>query len=179
LKYSSESNFYQAPLHVKANGGVFLVDDFGRQLCSPKELLNRWIVPLENRLDYLTLASGQKFQVPFEQLTMFSTNLDPRDLVDDAFLRRMRHKVEIAAPARDIFERIFNNYVKKLGMNPCPDAIEYLYERYYDHGRCTRASDARDLLETVQSICRFRRIPVQLTRQLMIDASASFIREFN
>jgi predicted ATPase with chaperone activity len=179
LKYNPESNFYQAPLHVKANGGVFLIDDFGRQLCSPKELLNRWIVPLENRVDYLTLASGQKFQVPFEQLTMFSTNLDPKDLVDDAFLRRMRHKVEIAAPARDIYDRIFNNYVKKLGMNPCPDAIEYLFERYYNRGRCTRASDARDLLETVQSICRFRRIPVQLTRQLMIDASASFIREFN
>jgi predicted ATPase with chaperone activity len=179
LKYSADSNFYQAPLHVKANGGVFLIDDFGRQLCSPKELLNRWIVPLENRVDYLTLSSGQKFQVPFEQLTMFSTNLDPKDLVDDAFLRRMRHKVEIAAPSRDIYERIFNGYVKKLGMNPCPDAIEFLFERYYNRGRCTRASDARDLLETVQSICRFRRIPVQLTRQLMMDASASFIREFN
>jgi predicted ATPase with chaperone activity len=178
LKYSSESNFYQAPLHVKANGGVFLIDDFGRQLCSPKELLNRWIVPLENRVDYLTLASGQKFQVPFEQLTMFSTNLDPRDLVDDAFLRRMRHKVEISAPPREIYEKIFNGYAKKLGMNPCAEAIDYLYERYYDRGRSTRASDARDLLETVQSICRFRRIPVQLTRQLMIDASASFIREF-
>jgi predicted ATPase with chaperone activity len=179
LKYSAESNFYQAPLHVKANGGVFLIDDFGRQLCSPKELLNRWIVPLENRVDYLTLASGQKFQVPFEQMTMFSTNLDPKDLVDDAFLRRMRHKVEIAAPARDIYERIFNNYVKKLGMNPCPEAIDFLFERYYHRGRCTRASDARDLLETVQSICRFRRMPVQLTRQLMMEASSSFIREFN
>ena len=179
LKYSPEANFYQAPLHVKANGGVFLIDDFGRQLCSPKELLNRWIVPLENRVDYLTLASGQKFQVPFEQLTMFSTNLDPKDLVDDAFLRRMRHKVEIAAPARDIYERIFNAYVKKLGMNPCTEAIDFLFEQYYSRGRCTRASDARDLLETIQSICRFRRIPVQLTRQLMMDASASFIREFN
>jgi predicted ATPase with chaperone activity len=179
LKYNPEANYYQAPLHVKANGGVFLVDDFGRQLCSPKELLNRWIVPLENRVDYLSLASGQKFQVPFEQLTMFSTNLDPKDLVDDAFLRRMRHKVEINAPARDIFERIFNNVVKRLGMNPCPEAIDFLFERYYTRGRCTRASDARDLLETVQSICRFRRIPVQLTRELMVDAAASFIREFN
>jgi predicted ATPase with chaperone activity len=179
LKYSPDSNYYQAPLHVKANGGVFLIDDFGRQLCSPKELLNRWIVPLENRVDYLSLASGQKFQVPFEQLTMFSTNLDPKDLVDDAFLRRMRHKVEIAAPSRDIYERIFNNVVKKLGMNPCPEAVEYLFERYYHRGRSTRASDCRDLLETVQSICRFRRIPVQLTRQLMTEASASFIREFN
>ncbi|MFO0846187.1 MAG: ATPase [Gemmataceae bacterium] len=178
LKYSSESNYYQAPMHVKANGGVFLIDDFGRQLCSPKELLNRWIVPLENRVDYLTLASGQKFQVPFEQLTMFSTNLDPKDLVDDAFLRRMRHKVEIKAPERDIYERIFLNYCKKLGMNPCPDSVEFLYERYYHRGRSPRASDCRDLLETVASICRFRRIPVQLTKNLMIDASSSFIREF-
>jgi predicted ATPase with chaperone activity len=179
LKYNPESNYYQAPLHVKANGGVFLIDDFGRQLCSPKELLNRWIVPLENRVDYLSLASGQKFQVPFEQLTTFSTNLDPKDLVDDAFLRRMRHKVEINAPARDIYERIFTAVVRKLGMNPCPEAIDFLYERYYNRGRGTRASDARDLLETVQSICRFRRIPIQLTRDLMVEAAASFIREFN
>jgi predicted ATPase with chaperone activity len=178
LRYNPDSNYYQAPLHVKANGGIFLVDDFGRQLCSPKELLNRWIVPLENRVDYLSLSSGQQFQVPFEQLTMFSTNLDPKQLVDDAFLRRMRHKVEITAPERPIYERIFNNYVKKLGMNPCPDAIEFLYERYYSNGRTTRASDARDLLETVQSICRFRRIPVQLTRELIAEAAASFIREF-
>jgi predicted ATPase with chaperone activity len=178
LKYSPESNYYQAPMHVKANGGVFLIDDFGRQLCSPKELLNRWIVPLENRVDYLSLASGQKFQVPFEQLTMFSTNLDPKDLVDDAFLRRMRHKVEINAPKRDIYERIFNNYAKRLGMNQCPPAIDFMYEQFYDRGRCPRASDCRDLLETVQSICRFRRIPVQLTRDLISEAAASFIREF-
>jgi predicted ATPase with chaperone activity len=178
LKYNPESNYYQAPLHVKANGGVFLIDDFGRQLCSPKELLNRWILPLENRVDYLSLASGQKFQVPFEQLTMFSTNLDPKDLVDDAFLRRMRHKVEIQAPQRDIYERIFNANVKRLGMNACPEAVEYLYEAYYTRGRNTRCSDCRDLLETVQSICRFRRIPVQLTPELMAEAAASFIREF-
>jgi len=178
LRYNPESNFYQAPLHVKSNGGIFLIDDFGRQLCSPKELLNRWIVPLENRIDYLSLASGQQFQVPFEQLTIFSTNLDPRDLVDEAFLRRMRHKVEINAPPRDIYERIFAAVARRLGMNPCPEAIEFLYERYYNRGRTPRASDCRDLLETVQSICRFRRIPVQLTQELMIDATASFIREF-
>jgi hypothetical protein len=130
-------------------------------------------------VDFLSLASGQKFQVPFEQLTIFSTNLDPKDLVDDAFLRRMRHKVEINAPARDIYERIFSANCKRLGMNTSREAVEYLYERYYSRGRCPRASDCRDLLETVQSICRFRRIPVQLTRELMAEASASFIREFN
>jgi predicted ATPase with chaperone activity len=178
LRYNAESNFYQAPLHVKANGGIFLIDDFGRQLCSPKELLNRWILPLEDRHDFLSLASGKKFEVPFEQLTIFSTNLDPRDLVDDAFLRRIRHKVEVLAPTRDIYERIFHGVTKRLGMNPCPEAIEYLYERYYSKGRNARASDCRDLLETVQSICRFRKMPVQLTRDLMVEAASSFICEF-
>lgn len=178
LRYNAESNFYQAPLHVKANGGIFLIDDFGRQLCSPKELLNRWIVPLEERRDFLSLANGKKFEVPFEQLTMFSTNLDPKDLVDDAFLRRIRHKVEVEAPTRDVYEKIFGANAKRLGMNPCPDAIEYLYERYYNKGRCPRASDCRDLLETIQSICRFRKQPVQLTRDLMVEAATSFICEF-
>jgi len=178
LRYNSDANFYQAPLHVKANGGVFLIDDFGRQLCSPKELLNRWILPLEDRHDFLTLSSGKKFEVPFEQLIIFSTNLDPKDLVDDAFLRRIRHKVSIDAPERAIYEKIFNSMVKRLGMNTCPDAVDYLYERYYGQGRNARASDCRDLLEIVQSICRFRRQPVQLTRDLIAEAAASFICEF-
>lgn len=178
LRYNASSNFYQAPLHVKANGGIFLIDDFGRQLCSPKELLNRWILPLEDRHDFLTLASGKKFEVPFEQLIIFSTNLDPKDLVDDAFLRRIRHKVEILAPTRDVYEKIFNNVVKRLGMNTNADAVQYLYDRYYDKGRCPRASDCRDLLEIVQSICRFRRQPVQLTRDLIAEAAQTFICEF-
>jgi predicted ATPase with chaperone activity len=178
LRFNADSNFYQAPLHVKANGGIFLIDDFGRQLCSPKELLNRWILPLEDRHDFLNLANGKKFEVPFEQLTIFSTNLDPKDLVDDAFLRRIRHKVGVEAPTRDIYEKIFNANVRRLGMNQCAEAISYLYERYYDSGRSPRASDCRDLLETVQSICRYRKQPVQLTRELMVEASSSFICEF-
>ena len=124
------------------------------------------------------MASGKKFQVPFEQLIIFSTNLDPKDLVDDAFLRRIRHKVEINAPTRDVYETIFTGMAKRLGMNPCPDAVDYLYERYYDQGRSPRASDCRDLLEIVQSICRFRRQPVELTRELMMESAASFIAEF-
>ena len=178
LRYNAAANFYQAPLHIKANGGIFLIDDFGRQLCSPKELLNRWILPLEDRHDFLTVSSGKKFEVPFEQLIIFSTNLDPKDLVDDAFLRRIRHKVGIDAPPREIYEKIFNAYCKRLGMNPCPDAVDYLFERYYSKGRCTRASDCRDLLEIIQSICRFRRQPVHLTRDLMVESAKSFISEF-
>lgn len=178
LRYNADANFYQAPIHFKANGGVFLIDDFGRQIVSPKELLNRWILPLEDRHDFLTLASGKKFQVPFEQLIIFSTNLDPKDLVDDAFLRRIRHKVQILAPQRDVYEKIFNNMCRKLGMNPSPEAVEYLYQRYYEQGRCPRASDARDLLEIVQSICRYRRQPVHLTRELIAEAASTFIAEF-
>lgn len=178
LRYNAEANFYQAPIHFKANGGVFLIDDFGRQLVSPKELLNRWILPLEDRHDFLTVASGKKFQVPFEQLIIFSTNLDPKDLVDDAFLRRIRHKVQIHAPTRDVYEKIFMAVCKKLGMNFAPEAVEYLYDRYYTKGRSPRASDCRDLLEIVQSICRYRNQPVHLTRDLIREASASFIAEF-
>jgi predicted ATPase with chaperone activity len=178
LRYNSAANYYVAPLHVKANGGVFLIDDFGRQLCSPKELLNRWILPLEDRHDFLTAASGKKFEVPFEQLIIFSTNLDPKDLVDDAFLRRIRHKVEIEAPERDVYEKIFNAVVKRLGMNPSKEAVDFLFERYYCNGRSPRASDCRDLLEIVQSICRFRKQPVHLTRDLMVEAAATFIAEF-
>jgi predicted ATPase with chaperone activity len=178
LRYNPVANYYQAPLHVKANGGVFLIDDFGRQLCSPKELLNRWILPLEDRHDYLTVASGKKFEVPFEQLIIFSTNLDPKDLVDDAFLRRIRHKVEIEAPVPDVYEKIFNGVVKRLGMNPCREAVDFLFERYYNNGRSPRASDCRDLLEIIQSICRFRKQPVHLTRELMMEAASSFICEF-
>src|SRR5438270_214588 len=178
LRYNPEANFYQAPIHFKANGGVFLIDDFGRQQCTPKELLNRWILPLEDRHDFLTVSSGKKFQVPFEQLIIFSTNLDPKDLVDDAFLRRIRHKVSVNAPLRDVYEKIFAANCKRLGMNFDPSAVDYLYERYYTRGRSPRASDCRDLLEIVQSICRYRRQPVHLTRDLIVEASASFIAEF-
>jgi predicted ATPase with chaperone activity len=178
LKYNAEAKFYQAPIHFKANGGVFVIDDFGRQLVSPKDLLNRWILPLEDRHDFLTVASGKKFQVPFEQLIIFSTNLDPKALVDDAFLRRIRHKVGVSAPSREVYERIFAANCKRLGMNYDQSAVDYLYERYYSRGRTPRASDCRDLLETVQSICRYRRQPVHLTRDLIAEAAASFIAEF-
>jgi predicted ATPase with chaperone activity len=178
LRFNADANFYQAPIHFKANGGVFLIDDFGRQQCTPKELLNRWILPLEDRHDFLTVASGKKFQVPFEQLIIFSTNLDPKDLVDDAFLRRIRHKMGVTAPARDVYDRIFAANCKRLGMNMSSEAVDYLYERYYTRGRTPRASDCRDLLEIVQSICRYRRQPVHLTRDLILEAASSFIAEF-
>lgn len=177
LRYNAVSNFYQAPLHIKANGGVFLIDDFGRQLVSPRDLLNRWILPLEERIDYLTLATGKKICVPFEQLIIFSTNLDPRELVDEAFLRRIRHKIQVGTPDRELFTAIFQATCQRLQVPYSPAAVAFLYATWYDAGKPPRASDARDLLEIVQSICRFRNVEVQLTEVLLGEAAQRFFCE--
>jgi len=174
LRYNTTSNFYTAPLHIKANGGVFLIDDFGRQIVSPRDLLNRWILPLEEKIDYLTLATGKKLSVPFEQLIIFSTNLDPRELVDEAFLRRIRHKIQIGPPPRELFTQIFRLCCEQRQFAYAPEAVEYLYQRYYDQGKPPRSSDPRDLLEIIQSICRFRNQPSVLTTELIAEASERF-----
>ena len=177
LRYNKSSNFYTAPLHIKANSGVFLIDDFGRQIVSPRDLLNRWILPLEERVDFLTLSTGKKFAVPFEQLIIFSTNLDPRELVDEAFLRRIRHKIKIDSPDRDLYTEIFKLCCQQRQIAFNPAALEFLYAEFYDQGKPPRSSDPRDLLEIVQSVCRFRNMPVNLTPQLMSEATSRFFCE--
>lgn len=177
LRYSSTANIYQSPLHVKANGGVFLIDDFGRQIVSPRNLLNRWILPLEERQDFLTLATGKKIAVPFEELILFSTNLEPQQLVDDAFLRRIRHKISISCPSRDTLTQIFRKVSEQLGMPYRPECLDYLFKRYYDRGREPRSSDPRDLLEIVDSICRFRCIGRALNEELIAEAAERFFGE--
>jgi len=174
LRFHREGNYYTAPLHIKANGGVFLIDDFGRQIVSPRDLLNRWILPLEERIDYLTLATGKKFSVPFEQLIIFSTNLDPRERVDEAFLRRIRHKIRIDPPDREGFTAIFRLMCDQRQIAFNPEVVNYLYREFYDQGKSARSSDSRDLLEIVVSICRFRRQPVDLTAELVDEAAARF-----
>lgn len=174
LRYNRSSNFYTAPMHIKANGGVFLIDDFGRQIVSPRDLLNRWILPLEERLDFLTLATGKKFAIPFEQLIIFSTNLDPRELVDEAFLRRIRHKIQIGPPSRELYTEIFRLSCEQRNIAFDAAAVEYLYTHFYDQGKPPRASDPRDLLEIVQSICRFKDRPVRVTQDLMAEATSRF-----
>lgn len=174
LQYNSNGNFYTAPMHIKANGGVFLIDDFGRQLVRPKDLLNRWIVPLEERVDYLTLITGRKFVLPFEQLIIFSTNLEPRDLVDDAFMRRIRHKVKIESPDRQMYTDIFRMICTRKQVEFHPAAIEQLFRNYYDKGRVPRSSDPRDLLEIAESICQFREQPLKLTEQLVDESARRF-----
>lgn len=161
LQLHKTGNFYNAPLHIKANGGVFLIDDFGRQLVSPRDLLNRWIVPLEERVDYLTLTTGRKFAVPFEQLILFSTNLDPKDLVDDAFLRRIRYKLRIEPPSREVIQQIFLGLCQARGVKFSEAVIEHLFARYYVQGRLPRSSDPRDLLELAMAYSQFHRQPLE------------------
>jgi hypothetical protein len=174
LRYNSASNFYTAPLHIKANCGVFLIDDFGRQIVSPRDLLNRWIMPLEERVDFLTLATGRKFSVPFEQLIIFSTNLDPRELVDEAFLRRIQHKIMVGPPDRELFADIFRLCCQQRSIEFNPACLDFLYEEFYDRGKTPRSSDPRDLLEIVRSICRYRRQDVVISKELMAEAARRF-----
>jgi len=177
LQHHDPGNFYTAPLHIKANGGVFLIDDFGRQLASPRELLNRWIVPLEERVDYLTLVTGRKFSLPFEQLIVFSTNLDPKDLVDDAFLRRIRHKIRIDPPSRDAYTQIFQLACRERGFDFSSAAVDFLYAEYYDRGRAPRSSDPRDLHELAHSICGFEGRPVAWSQGLVAEAARRLFHE--
>ncbi len=174
LQYSKVANFYTAPLHIKANGGVFLIDDFGRQLVSPKDLLNRWIVPLEERVDYLTLTTGRKFMLPFEQLIIFSTNLDPKELVDDAFLRRIKHKIKIDPPNRESYSVIFQLVCRQRDIPYDESIVESLFQKHYNKGRIPRSSDPRDLLEIATSICRFHEQPVQLSEALIDECARRF-----
>ncbi|MGA8041698.1 MAG: hypothetical protein WCA37_02745 [Terracidiphilus sp.] len=156
LRYDEVGNFYEAPLHVKALGGCFIIDDFGRQLVSPTNLLNRWIVPLENRVDFLKLHTGKTFSVPFEEMIIFSTNLEPEDLMDPAFLRRLPYKIEIGAPSYENYRRIFDKEAARQGMELTDSAFEYIvqvlkYEKELDFA----AYQPKFIVDQVVATCRF------------------------
>ena len=175
LSFNQLSGFYEAPIQLKANGGVFLVDDFGRQRMRPEDLLNRWIVPLESRVDYLTLHTGKKFQVPFDVLTMFATNLNPASLADEAFLRRIPYKIAVDDPTLDQFTRIFEMNCRIRQMRFHRVMVAYLYRRHYKPlGRPLRACHPRDLLDQIVAICRYRGIDPVVTRELLDAACASY-----
>lgn len=167
LIYSETVRFYEAPFQVKSNGGTLVIDDFGRQRVDPHDLLNRWIVPLENRIDYLTLHTGKKIEVPFEQLLIFATNLDPSDLVDDAFLRRMGYRLYINAPDRDMYALIFEQFVRKSGYDYDPKRLEYLYRLYEADKRPLRGCEPRDLIQRCTDLCRYENRPMVLTDDLL------------
>ena len=175
LTFNQVSKFYEAPLQLKANGGVFLVDDFGRQRMRPEDLLNRWIVPLESRVDYLTLHTGKKFQIPFDVLTVFATNLDPLSLADEAFLRRIPYKIEIEDPTLQQFARIFEMICQRRDVKFHPVMVSYLHRRHYRPlARPLRACQPRDLVEQVTALCQYRGEEPRITRELLDAACAAY-----
>jgi len=144
----------EAPLQLKSNCGTLVIDDFGRQRVQIDELLNRWIVPLENRYDFLNLPNGKKIRVPFDQLIIFSTNLEPRDLVDEAFLRRIPYKIEVLDPTEQQFRELFERLAPQMGIQYQPEAVDYLIEHHYRRtGRPMRFCHPRDLLMQVRNYC--------------------------
>ncbi|MFW5709068.1 MAG: ATP-binding protein [Chloroflexota bacterium] len=179
LVYDEINKFYEAPFQMKANGGMFLIDDFGRQQVSPVELLNRWIVPLETRVDFLTLNNGRKIGIPFFVMTIFSTNLDPKDLVDEAFLRRIRHKIEVGNPDLEQFKQIFQIMcrVKRVPWNE--DGFDYLIREWFvKHDRDMRMVHPRDLLAQIIDIAGYLNIPPTMDNQELLDrAAASYFVE--
>jgi hypothetical protein len=175
LKFNPIAKFYEAPIQLKAIGGVFLVDDFGRQRISPQDLLNRWIVPLESRVDYLTLHTGKKFQVPFDVLIVFATNLKPASLADEAFLRRIPYKIAVEDPTLDEFSRIFEMNCRRRGLRFHQVMVAYLQRRHFGPaGRPLRACHPRDLLDQVTALCRYRGIEPVITRELLDAACSSY-----
>lgn len=175
LRFDPVAKFYEAPLQLKANGGMFLIDDFGRQMISPTELLNRWVVPLESRVDYLRLQTGQTLAVPFRQLIVFSTNLDPRSLADEAFLRRIQMKVRVSGPDERTFSQIFAMYAQRLGVPLDKDGFFYLLQKWYrDCNRPMQSVHPRDILKIIVAMAEYEGVPPRLTPETIDAACESY-----
>ena len=175
LRLDDSSGIYAAPLQMKANNGIFIIDDFGRQLMSPRDLLNRWIVPLDRRVDYLSLRYGVKFQIPFEVLVVFSTNLDPQDLADEAFLRRIHNKILIESVDTSTFDQIFARVVSSKRVPHETDSAEYLRRLCLADGRTElRACYPLDICNILNSISDYERRPVRMTKEDLERAVALY-----
>ncbi len=175
LAFNASAKYYKAPPHIKANGGVFLIDDFGRQLVRPRDLLNRWIVPLEKRVDYLTLHTGKVFQLPFDTIVLFATNLEPAKLADEAFLRRIRNKIYIADPTPERFKQIFEEVCKKKDVPYDSDAVDYLLtDIYAKYELNMRSCHPRDLIEQIVSIAKFNSVPPTLSKKFIDRACHTY-----
>ena len=165
LRLDESTKVFISPCQMKANNGILIIDDFGRQVLSPRELLNRWIVPLDRRVDYLTLASGMKFQAPFELMVVFSTNLNPRDLADEAFLRRIQTKVLIENVSTEVFDQIFRRVVDKNQVQCEPGCAEYLRERCKEAGaEYLRACYPNDIFKLVKAISEYEGRAARMTK---------------
>ncbi|PKO13565.1 MAG: AAA family ATPase [Chloroflexi bacterium HGW-Chloroflexi-10] len=178
LVFDTTNKYYEAPFQIKANGGILLIDDFGRQLVRPRDLLNRWIVPLENRIDFMSLHTGRKIEVPFDVLVIFSTNLPPKDLVDEAFLRRLRHKIEIGDPTYEDYRELFRRVSAGKGVNYSDQGLAYLLQEHYiKPNRNLRASHPRDLCDQIIDIARYLGVEPDLNKDLIDRAASSYFVE--
>jgi predicted ATPase with chaperone activity len=178
LVYDGTNKYYEAPFQTKANGGMLLIDDFGRQQVRPRDLLNRWIVPLEKRVDYLTLHTGRKIEVPFDVLIVFATNLAPKDLVDEAFLRRIRHKIEVKNPTFDEFREIFRRTCASREVAYDEKGLTYLLQEYYiKPNRPLRSCHPRDIVDQLTDVARYLNIPPALSRELVDRACNAYFVE--
>ena len=177
LAYSPSLRYYEAPPHLKANGGTFLIDDFGRQRIEPHELLNRWIIPLEHQVDHLTLAAGQKIEVPFRLMLIVATNLTVEQVADPAVLRRMGYRVHITKPDAATYAEIFRRYAERTGAPVAPGLIEQLLRRYADEERELRASEPRDLIERCRDICELRQRPFGIDTEVLDTAWRAYFGE--
>ncbi|NLE36849.1 MAG: AAA family ATPase, partial [Pirellulaceae bacterium] len=175
LSLNSATGISEAPLQMKSNCGVLVIDDFGRQRMSIHELLNRWIVPLEKRYDFLAMRNGKKISVPFDQLIIFSTNLEPRELVDEAFLRRIPYKIEVIDPTEDEFRRLFEILAPQMGLVYREEPIDYLIQSHYRRSnRPFRFCQPRDLLMQIRNFCVYYDQPLEITQEYVDSAVENY-----
>jgi len=167
LTWSEAAKFYEAPFQMKSNGGTLVIDDFGRQRVAPQDLLNRWIVPLERRVDYLALHTGKKIEVPFEQLVVFSTNLDEKDLADQAFLRRMGYRARVEPPTAGAYTAIFKYQAGKRGIQVDQSVLDHILTKYRVERRQMKGCEPRDILDRATDICLFEKQGLQLTPHIV------------
>ena len=168
LSFNATTHIYEAPLQLKAAGGVFVIDDFGRQREQPQALINRWIIPLERGVDYLTLQTGRKLEAPFDTLVIFSTNIPPRQLVDDAALRRIRHKIEVGRPSREDFIRILVEACRRRAVPPEEEGIAFLLAELYGEGGAEFAAYHPEfLLDQLAAISAYEGVEPRLTPVLL------------
>jgi hypothetical protein len=167
LTWSEAAHFYEAPFQMKSNGGTLVIDDFGRQRVAPQHLLNRWIVPLERRVDYLALHTGKKIEVPFEQLVVFSTNLDENDLADQAFLRRMGYRARVEPPTPAAYAQIFERAARTRSIEYGEACLNHILHKYVAEQKQMKGCEPRDLLDRITDICLFEGQPLRLTPQLI------------
>jgi predicted ATPase with chaperone activity len=178
LIYSPTVRYYEAPFQLKANGGTLIIDDFGRQRIVPRDLLNRWIIPLDRGTDYLTLHTGKKIEVPFNPLLIFATNLNLKGLVDEAFLRRIGYRLHIAPPTREHYISIFQRSLKDNGLDCDKKLLEFLLRRYEEEERPLRCCEPGDLIHNVLDICRYVGQPPEMSRDLLERAWINYFGHY-